>query len=342
MKRILSMVLAVVMLASATMGCSTGAASSAGNTQGAASEAAGSSEAAGTATSTAASGKKIKVGCSVYYYTEFITLMAKGIKREADSEGADVTVLDANNDAQKQISQIENLIAKKVDVILVAAVDADAIVPAIDMCKKANIPLVAVNMLINTKEPYYYVGPNDVQAGEEEMQACIDAIGGKGNIVILQGPIGTSAQLQRSEGNKNVLKKYPSVKVLAEQPANWDRSQALTMTENWIQAFPNKIDGIVSHNDEMAMGALKATQAKGLKLPITGVDAIKDGCQSIKNGTPFIATVYQNADLEGSLGVKTAIQVAKGEKPAKEKNYIDMELMTKDNVDKLLTTIYKS
>ena len=337
MKKVLSVMLAAAMLASMAAGCqsSSGAASVAGT----ASE--GSDTASTAAAGTANSGKKIKVGSTVYYYTEFITLMAKGMKREAAQEGVDLTILDANNDAQKQLSQVENLIAQKVDVIVVAAVDTDAIVPAVAMCKKANIPLVAVNMLINTKEPYYYVGPNDVQAGEEEMQACIDAMGGKGNIVILQGPIGTSAQLQRSEGNHNVLKKYPDVKVLAEQPANWDRSQALTLTENWLQAFPDKIGGIVAHNDEMAMGALKAIQAKGLKTPITGVDAIKDGCLSIKNQTPFIATVYQNADMEGSLGVKTAIQIARGQKPEKEKNYIDMELMTKDNVSKLLTTIYQ-
>ena len=335
MKRILSIALAAAMLAS-VVGCqsSSGTASTAG-------AASGSTNTSGTVATAGKSGKKITVGSTVYYYTEFITLMAKGMKREAAAEGADLTILDAGNDAQKQLSQVENLIAKKVDVILVAAVDTDAIVPAIDMCKKANIPLVAVNMLFNTKEPYYYVGPNDVQAGEKEMQTCIDAIGGKGNVVILQGPIGTSAQLQRSEGNHNVLKKYPNVKVLAEQPANWDRSQALTLTENWLQAFPGKINGIVAHNDEMGMGALKAIQAKGLKIPITGVDAIKDGCLSIKNQTPFLATVYQNADLEGSLGVKTSIQVAKGEKPEKEKNYIDMELITKDNVDKLLTSIYK-
>lgn len=337
MKKVLSMILATAMFAAICFGCSSSSATSSATS----SEDSSKTGTASTASATGTSGKKITVGCSVYYYSEFITLMANGMKSEAANEGADLTILDANNDAQKQISQVENLIAKKVDVILVAAVDTDAIVPAIEMCKKANIPLVAVNMLMNTDKSYYYVGPNDVQAGEEEMQALIDKIGGKGNIVILEGPIGTSAQLQRLEGNKNVLKKYPDVKVLAEQPANWDRSQALTMTENWLQAFPNKIDGIVAHNDEMALGALQAVQAKKLSTPITGVDAIKDGCQSIKGGSNFFATVYQDAGLEGSLGVKTGIQLAKGETPEKEKNYIDMKLITKDNADDLLTTIYK-
>ena len=148
MKKVLSVMLAAAMLASMAAGCqsSSGAASVAGT----ASE--DSDTASTAAAGTANSGKKIKVGSTVYYYTEFITLMAKGMKREAAQEGVDLTILDANNDAQKQLSQVENLIAQKVDVIVVAAVDTDAIVPAVAMCKKANIPLVAVNMLINTKE----------------------------------------------------------------------------------------------------------------------------------------------------------------------------------------------
>jgi ABC-type sugar transport system substrate-binding protein len=318
MKRILSILLAVMMVTLVVSGCK---------------------KSSGTTTGKTA---KITVGCSVYYYSAFISLMAVGVKREAKAEGANLTLLDANNNAQTQLSQIQDLIAKKVSVILVAAVDTNAIVPALQMCKNAKIPLVAVNMLINTKEPYDYVGPNDVQAGEKEMQALIDKIGGKGNIVILEGPIGTSAQLQRLQGDNNVLKKYPDVHVLACQTANWDRAQAQTLTENWIQAFPGKINGICAHNDEMGMGALQAIKAKGLNTPITAVDAIQDGCVSIKAGTPFFATVYQNADLEGSLGVKTAILVAKGGTPSVEKNYIDMQLITNDNVDTLLNTIYKS
>ena len=332
-KRVLSILLAGLMVTLGFSGCTSSSPSTASSSA--------TSTTSSASTSSATSGKKITVGCSVYYYSAFISLMVAGEKKEAAAEGANLTVLDANNNSATQLSQIEDLIAKKVDVILVAAVDTNAIVPAIKMCKDAHIPLCAVNMLINTKEDYYYVGPNDVQAGEKEMQACIDKIGGKGNIVVLEGPIGTSAQLQRLEGNNNVLKKYPNVHVIAEQTANWDRSQAQALVENWLQAFPGKIDGIVAHNDEMGMGALQAIKAKGLNIPITGVDAIQDGCLSIKKGTSFLATVYQNADLEGSLGVKTSIQLAKGEKPSVEKNYIDMTLINQSNVDTLLTTIYK-
>ena len=285
-------------------------------------------------------GKPLVIGCTVYYMTEFVTLMVEGIKEQAELAGANLILLDANNDAQTQISQIENLIAQKVDVVLVAAVDADAIVPALDICERAGIPLVGVNMLINTDKPYYYGGPDDTAAGEMEMQALIDEIGGKGNIVILEGPIGTSAQLQRMQGNQNVLAKYPDVKVLAHQPADWNREKALSTTENWLEAFPNQIDGIVAHNDEMGLGAIMALQAKNLDLPVTAVDAIKDGCLAIKEGR-LLATVFQDAVLEGRLGVEIAIDVVKGTPPENHMNFIQMELITKDNVDRLLDTIYK-
>lgn len=286
--------------------------------------------------------KKIVIGSTVYYMTEFITLMVEGMKAEAAELGVELIVLDANNDAATQLSQVENLIAQKVDVILVAAVDADAIVPAFDMAEAAGIPLTGVNMLMNTDKKYYYAGPNDVEAGELEAQYIIDKIGGKGNVVILEGPIGTSAQLQRLEGNMNVLTKNPDVKILAQKPANWNREEALTLTENWLQTYPDQIDGIIAHNDEMALGAIQALEAKGLKdqIPVAAVDAIKDACQAIKDGR-MEATVFQDAALEGRLGVRVANQVATGNPPAEALNFIKMELITKDNVDKLLTTIYK-
>jgi ribose transport system substrate-binding protein/inositol transport system substrate-binding protein len=284
--------------------------------------------------------RKPVIGCTVYYMTEFVTLMAEGIKAEAAERGADLVLLDANNDPQRQISQIENLIAQKVDVLLVAAVDSDAIVPALELAKKANIPLVGLNMLINTDEEYYYSGPNDVQAGELEAQRLIDLIGGSGEIAILEGPIGQSAQVQRLEGNRNILARYPNVKVIAQQTANWSRAEALTLVENWIEAFP-QLDGIIGHNDEMALGAIQALEAKGIKnrIPVTGVDAIKDGCMAIRDGR-FEMTVFQDAEEEGRLGVRICMDILEGNPPPKKINFIEMKVIDKDNVQELIDRIY--
>ncbi|GHV28494.1 D-threitol-binding protein [Spirochaetia bacterium] len=289
-----------------------------------------------------AANKKPVIGCTVYYMTEFVTLMAEGIKAEAAARGADLVLLDANNDAQRQISQIENLIAQKVDILLVAAVDSDAIVPALDLAKKAGITLVGLNMLINTTEEYYYSGPNDVQAGELEAQRLIDLIGAKGNVAIIEGPIGQSAQVDRLQGNKNILAKNPDVKVIAQQTANWSRAEALALVENWIEAFPN-LNGIIAHNDEMALGAIQALEAKGIKnrIPVTGVDAIKDGCLAIRDGR-FEMTVFQDAEEEGRLGVRICMDILEGKPPAKKINFIEMLPVDKNNVQELIDRIYSN
>ena len=334
MKKLLSILLTSVLSLSLLAACG----SSASSTKSAPDASGSTAESTGAASP---KGEKYVIGCTVYYMSEFVTLMTEGIKAEAEEQGAELVLLDADNDAQKQISQIENLIAQEVDVLLVAAVDSDAIVPALEMAENASIPLVGLNMLINTDEDYYYAGPNDVQAGELEMQYVMDKIDGKGNILIIEGPIGQSAQVQRLEGNMNVLAKYPDVKILAQQTANWSREEALALTENWLQAFEGQIDGIIAHNDEMALGAIQALEAAGLKdkIPVTGVDAIKDGCESIAEGR-FDATVFQDAEEEGRLGIRICLDILNGNPPAEHINFIEMTLVTKDNVNELLDTIY--
>lgn len=264
------------------------------------------------------------------------------MEEKAEELGCDLVMLDAQNDAQMQITQVENLIAQNVDVIVVAAVDSDAIVPALEMCENADIPLVGVNMLINTEEEYHYVGPDDVLAGELEMQHAIDAIGGEGNVVILEGPIGQSAQIQRLEGNMNVLNEYEGkVELLAQQTANWSREEALTLVENWLETFGGEIDAVVAQNDEMALGAIQALEAAGVKdeVVVTGVDAIKDGCNAVKEGQ-LLGTVYQDAALEGQEAIQKAYDVLEGTVTEKTLDYIEMTWITPDNVDELLTTVY--
>lgn len=329
-KRLLSMILVLAMAASMLMGCTTGTESS--------SEGSEKTE----EKSEKKDGGGYTIGCTVYYMTEFITLMVDGMEEKAKELGCDLVMLDAQNDAQNQITQVENLIAQKVDIIVVAAVDSDAIVPAIEMCEEANIPLVGVNMLINTDQPYHYVGPDDVLAGELEMQHAIDEIGGKGNVVILEGPIGQSAQIQRLEGNMKVLKKYEGkVELLAQQTANWSREEALSLVENWIETFGGKINAVVAQNDEMALGAIQALEAAGVKdkVVVTAVDAIKDGCNAVKEGK-LLGTVYQDAALEGQEAVQKAYDVLEGTVTEKKLDYIDMPWITTENVDDLLTTIY--
>ncbi|MCI8993761.1 MAG: sugar ABC transporter substrate-binding protein [Eubacterium sp.] len=346
-KKILSLIAVGVLAAGLLAGCGGNANESGGDAQKEGGDApavsAQEEEAGGTEDAGGAEKKdgKFTIGYTYYYSSEFITLMNQGVQEKCDELGLDVIMLDAENDSSNQITQVENLIAQKVDCLYIAAVDSDAIVPAIDMAKEANIPLVAVNMTINTDEDYYYSGPDDVLAGKLEMESAIEAIGGKGNVCILEGPIGQSAQIDRLEGNKQALAENPDIEVVADQTANWSREEAQDIVDSWLQAF--EIDAIVAHNDEMALGAIMAIQSAGLTpgedIIVTGVDAIEDGCNAVKDGT-LLSTVYQDAKLEGGQGIELCNQILNGETPEKFINLIDMTQYTKDNVQELIDELY--
>ena len=163
------------------------------------------------------------------------------------------------------------------------------------------------------------------------MQCMADELGGKGNIVVILGPTSHSAQLDRSQGIEEVLANYPDIKIVAEQTANWDRAEAMTLMENWLQ-MGDQIDGVVAQNDEMAIGALKAIQAAGMEdsIKVVGIDAIADALALVKS-EEMIGTVYQDAVGQGAGAVEAAVKAVKGEAVEKE-TLIPYVLITKENV----------
>lgn len=283
--------------------------------------------------------KKFKIGVTHYgLKNEFTVLISDAQKAKAKELGVDVDVFDGNYDVNTQISQFENMIAKKYDAIIFSPVDVDAMAVAVEKAVAAGIPVIGVNTRVNSDKLTSYVGSNDVIAGEIEMKWMAEKLGGKGNIVILEGPIGSSAQVQRKEGIHNILNKYPDIKVLTEKTANWSRSEGLTLMENWLQAFSGKINGVVGQNDEMALGSIQALEGKGLKdrneIPVVGVDAISDALKAVKEGRQN-ATVFQDAKGQGAQSVEVAVKYLKGENIEKE-YWIPFQLVTPDNLDQFM------
>ncbi len=281
-------------------------------------------------TSSAPAEKKIVVGMTLYSLkNEFTVRLSNAAKKKAEELGVELKIYDGNYDPSTQISQVETMISDGVDAIILNPQDAKACAVAVDKAATANIPVIGVNTRVDSDKLVSYVGSKDVYAGELEMQAIADKLGGKGNIVILDGPLGQSAQLERSEGINNILAKYPDIKVLAEKTANWSRSEAMTVMENWLQAF-DKIDAVVGENDEMALGARQAIEAKGLDIPTIGVDGITDALNAVEKGT-LIASIFQDGAGQGSKALEVAVSAAKGNTVDKE-YWIDFEPVTKDNV----------
>lgn len=281
-----------------------------------------------------ASGEKYKIVFSSYSQTaQFQVLLAEAMQdyvSEKYADTVDFSVLDGNMDSATQVGQIDNLIAQNVDGILICPMDGDALVPAVEAANEAKVPLITVNAQVNSDEVLAHVGSDDIVAGELEMQYVADQLNGKGNIVILHGPNGISAEVLRREGYENILKKYPDIKVLSEPTCNWSREEALSTTENLLQGA-DEIQAIVAQNDEMAMGALQAVldNDMGDKIIVTGIDAIDDAKAAIEAGT-LSATVFQDAKGQAEAGIDKILDIVKGGEPKDVS--IPYVLVTKDNI----------
>ena len=211
--------------------------------------------------------KTYKIGAAVYgLRAEYMRLWTTALERHPDvvSGLVKITVFDGQYDASVQQSQFETMVTQGYDAILFVPIDIEAGAAAVAVANAAKIPVIGSNTRVNSDLLTSYIGSNDVLGGYMEAKSVIEGIGGKGNVVIIEGPIGQSAQIERREGNLKALAEYPNVKVLEMKTANWLRAEALSLMEDWLNAYPGKIDGVIGQNDEMALGAIQAIKQAGL------------------------------------------------------------------------------
>ncbi|MHB1136360.1 MAG: substrate-binding domain-containing protein [Coriobacteriia bacterium] len=284
------------------------------------------------------SGEKIRVGVTVYNMSSFITQGQEGMQAYADEYDIELLWNSANNDVATQASQMESLINQGVDAIIIVPVQADSLQPQLEAAKEAGIPVLAVNTTLSSEDLITAaVLPDDVAAGAQEMQMMADALGGEGNIVVLQGPLGSSPELDRTEGIESVLEDYPNIKVLTMDTANWAREEAVNKVKNWISSFGDDIDGIVGENDDMGLGAVQALKEAGMSVPVVGIDGIEDGLRAVESGD-FIGSSLQHGRVELAAGLAVARLIIMGE--PYEKNYVyTMPPITPDNVDQYIKNV---
>lgn len=282
--------------------------------------------------------KKIVIGAALPDFSDkWLSYLQEGMKKFHKTQpNVDVTYVDAQNDASKQLAQIETFISQKVNAIVMVPVDTVSAVDMVERANKANIPIVVVNRTFDgVDKATSYVGSESITAGVMQMEQVAKLLNGKGNIAIMNGQMGQEAQIKRTEGNKQIISKNPDLKVVLEGTGSWDRAKGMSLMENWLNSG-QKINAVVSNNDEMAIGAIMAAEAAGKAKDIifAGVDATPDALEFVKSGKLQV-TVYQNADGQGRTGLETAIKAAKGEKV--EKNvYVPYELVTQDNVEEYI------
>lgn len=283
------------------------------------------------------SNKQITIGVSLLNLSsEFIVMLNRAMESKAKELGVKLIVNDARRNAELQVQQAESFIARKVDVIILNPCEVDASSPAVEKAIAAGIPVVNVNSETRAA-PTAFVGSRDEESGRIALEYIAKRLGGKGNIVIMQGFMGQAAQIKRDQGALEVLSKYPEIKVLARQTAEWDRAKAVTLMENWIQSYGSKINAVFAHNDEMAMGALIALEQAKLKdkVIVVGIDAIADALRAVKDGR-LDATVFQDAKAQGSTAVEVAYKIAT-KQPFEKEIYIPFKLVTRENVDQFIS-----
>lgn len=290
-----------------------------------------------------ADAKNPVIGFTVYDMSSFISLGKRGAEKVADANHATLLWNSAGMDVNAQISQFQQFINRKVDAIIVAPVNSATLTPQIKAAKEAGIAVIVTNLTASPDATPYitsYVGPDDVKAGANEAKHMVAALNGKGNVVVLQGPLGQSGEIDRTKGIKEVLAQNPGVTVLAIQPGNWARNKAYSIMQDWLSRYGSKIDGVIAENDDMAIGAIQALKEKGLagKIPVTGTDGIKDGMRAVRDGTELESNL-QDGPLELGMAVQVAVNKVEG-KPVPANAMFIMPELTKTNIDHYYSQMY--
>ncbi|MEU9972577.1 substrate-binding domain-containing protein [Streptomyces sp. NPDC051014] len=280
---------------------------------------------------TGSGGNNPKVGLSLSTLNNpFFVQIRSGAQAEAKKLGVDLTVTDAQNDASQQANQLQNFTSSGLGAVIVNPVDSDAASNSVKAANKADIPVIAVDRGVNNARTDALVASDNVTGGELAAKTIGDKLGGHGKIVILQGQAGTSAARERAQGFANGLKAFPGIQVVAQQPADFDRTKGLDVMSNLLQSHPD-VQGVIAANDEMALGAIKALGSKaGKSVSVVGFDGTPDGLTAVKNGTLYASVAQQPSQL-GRIAVDNALKAIQ-DKKVDSTIKVPVKVVTKENV----------
>jgi len=255
----------------------------------------------------------------------FFVTMKEGAQKKAKEMGYSFVVLDSQNDPSKELSNVEDLLVKGVDVILINPTDSDAVVSSVKAANRAKVPVVTLDRGSNGGTVASHVASDNVAGGKMAGEFIVEKLNGKGNVVELEGIPGTTAARDRGNGFEQAVK--GKLNIVAKQSADFDRTKGLTVMENILQAQP-EINAVFAHNDEMALGAMRAVAASGRKnIIIVGFDATDDAVKAVKDGK-MTATVAQKPSQIGAEGIEIADNIIK-KQPVDKYIPVQLELITK-------------
>ena len=242
----------------------------------------------------------------------FFVTLKEGAEKQAKALDYDLVVLDSQNDPAKELANVEDISVRGVKVLLINPTDSDAVGNAIAVANQKKLPVITLDRAANKGQVVSHIASDNTAGGEMAGNYIAEKLGKGAKIIQLEGLAGTSAARERGAGFAKAAQAH-DFKILASQPADFDRSKGLNVMENLLTAQP-EVQGVFAQNDEMALGALRAIQAAGKKdLVLVGFDGTDDGVKAVKGGK-MAATIAQQPDKIGEIGVQTADKVLKGEK----------------------------
>lgn len=273
--------------------------------------------------------EKLKIGMTFQEMNNpYFVSMQEALNEAAADLGAEVVVTDAGHDVAKQISDVEDMLQQNIDILLLNPTDSAGIEAAVQAAKAAGVIVVAVDA--NANGPVdTFVGSKNRDAGYMSCKYLGDALGGKGEVAILDG-IPVVPILQRVEGCKAALAEFPEIQLVDTQNGRQDRSVALGVVENMIQSKPN-LAGIFSVNDGGAMGALAAIQGSGRDIKLTSVDGAPEAVKAIADGGPFIETTAQFPRDQVRVGLALALAQKWGARVVPKEVPIDVMVVDAKN-----------
>ncbi len=276
------------------------------------------------------------IGVSMAYFDQnFLTIIRQAIDKEAQARGITVQFEDARGDVGRQTDQVQAFISAGVDAIIVDPVNSAGTPAMTKLVSQAKIPLVYVNRTPGDKTlppGVVFVGSDEKQSGTLQMEALARLANYQGNVGVMIGNLSDAGALQRTRDVEQVVAKYPKMKVVQKQTANYSRSEGMDLMLSWI-TNGEAIDIVAANNDEMAIGAIMALDQSGKKkgsVLVGGIDATPDGLKSMASGKMQV-TVFQDAVGQGKASVAVAQRMIKGEK-VESYHWIPFELVTPQNM----------
>ena len=287
-------------------------------------------------------GSKIVYIITPSHSNPFFKTEADAASAKAKELGYEVKAVSHDDDATKQSELFDNAISDKAAAIICDNAGADATVAAVRKAREANIPTFLIDREINASGvAISQIVANNYQGAKGVAEAFVEAMGEQGTYAELLGKESDTNAGVRSGAFHEVIDQYPDMKMVAQQTANWEQTEANSKTETILQSNPD-IKGIVCGNDTMAVGAAAAVKNAGLegKIAIIGVDGSDEAAAAIKSGA-MTGTALQQAALIAEMAVEQADTYLKEGKTGKdEKQLVDCVVITKDNVDKVKNFVY--